>query len=201
MILEIVNGWAIFLEHGFLDEKKELSAGPVLTETEKKQSVDVIKKKPSTNYQSGSKTFDFIIDSSTRPIDGSGRKRKKEWNQSEALDFGRQLQKIIQDRKREEQSSNTELKKLSEIEKRDKTRKMTASNEAIASEQLYIKLCTLYPEYEAYITRHHQKDPSYKMMRLIERKILSDYNETQWLYLKTLNSCFLYYLVSIILLS
>ena len=156
-----------------------MSAGPVLTETEKKQSVDVIKKKPSTNYRSGSKTFDFIIDSSTRPIDGSGRKRKKEWNQSEALDFGRQLQKIIQDRKREEQSSNTELKKLSEIEKRDKTRKMTASNEAIASEQLYIKLCTLYPEYEAYITRHHQKDPSYKMMRLIERKILSDYNETQ----------------------
>ena len=33
-----------FLEHGFLDEKKELSAGPVLTEIEKKQSVDVIKK-------------------------------------------------------------------------------------------------------------------------------------------------------------
>ena len=112
MILEIVNGWAIFLEHGFLDEKKELSAGPVLTETEKKQSVDVIKKKPSTNYQSGSKTFDFIIDSSTRPIDGSGRKRKKEWNQSEALDFGRQLQKIIQDRKREEQPEHGGLQHL-----------------------------------------------------------------------------------------
>jgi len=168
-----------FLEHGFLGEKKELSAGPVLTEIEKKQSVDVIKKRPSSNIKSGSEAFDLIIDSSTRPIDGSGRKRKKEWNQSEALDFGRQLQKLIQERKREEQSSQPESKRLQEKENRNKPRKLTASNEAIASEQLYIKLCTLYPEYEAYITRHHEKDPSYKMMRLIERKILSDYNEAQ----------------------
>lgn len=170
---------SFFLEHGFLDEKKELSAGPVLTDTEKKQSVDIIRKEPSSNIRSKSEAFDLITESSIRPIDGSGRKRKKEWNQSEALDFGRQLQKLIQDRKREEQSSHAELNKLSENKKRDKTRKMTASNEAIASEQLYIKLCTLYPEYEAYITRYHEKDPSYKMMRLIERKILSDYNETQ----------------------
>lgn len=168
-----------FLEHGFLGEKKVLSAGPVLTEIEKKQSVDVIKKRPSSNIQSGLEAFDLIIDSSTRPIDGSGRKRKKEWNQSEALDFGRQLQKLIQERKREEQSSQPESKRLPEKENRSKPRKLTASNEAIASEQLYIKLCTLYPEYEAYITRHHEKDSSYKMMRLIERKILSDYNETQ----------------------
>lgn len=168
-----------FLEHGFLGEKKVLSAGPVLTEIENKQSVDVIKKRPSSNIQSGLEAFDLIIDSSTRPIDGSGRKRKKEWNQSEALDFGRQLQKLIQERKREEQSSQPESKRLPEKENRSKPRKLTASNEAIASEQLYIKLCTLYPEYEAYITRHHEKDSSYKMMRLIERKILSDYNETQ----------------------
>ena len=167
-----------FLKHGFLDEKKELSAGPVLTEIEKKQSVDVIKKRPTSNMRARSEAFDLTIESSTRPIDGSGRKRKKEWNQSEALDFGRQLQKLIQERKREEQSSQLESKRLPEKEKRDKLRKMTASNEGIASEQLYIKLCTLYPEYEAYITRHHEKDPSYKMMRLIERKILSDYNET-----------------------
>lgn len=168
-----------FLEHGFLDEKKELSAGPVLTDIEKKQSVDVVRKRPSSNMQSESEAFDLIIGSSIRPIDGSGRKRRKEWNQSEALDFGRQLQKLIQERKREEHSSQPESKKISEKEKSNKTRKMTASNEAIVSEQLYIKLCTLYPEYEAYITRHHEKDPSYKMMRLIEKKILSDYDETQ----------------------
>lgn len=126
-----------FLEHGFLGEKKVLSAGPVLTEIEKKQSVDVIKKRPSNNIQSGLEAFDLVIGSSTRPIDGSGRKRKKEWNQSEALDFGRQLQKLIQERKREEQSSQPESKRLLEKENRSKPRKLTASNEAIASEQLY----------------------------------------------------------------
>ena len=168
-----------FLEHGFLDVKKELSAGPILTDAEKKRSADVIKKKPSSNMRSESEALDIIIEASMRPIDGSGRKRKKEWNEGEALDFNRQLQKMIQERKREEESLHTETKKLSGKEKRDKIQKMTASGDAIASEQLYIKLCTLYPEYEAFITRYHEKDPSYKMMLLLERKILSDYNEAQ----------------------
>ena len=167
------------LEHGSLNKQKEISAEPILTDSEKKQSVDVVRHTPIKAGYSSPDSFDDIIESSPRPVDGSGRKRNKEWNQNEALSFGRQLQKIIQERNEAERVPQSKpVKELTRKQKRNKILKMTASKDEIASEQLYIKLCTLYPEYEAFITRHHEKDHSYKMMKLIEKKILSDYEET-----------------------
>lgn len=48
--------------------------------------------------RSGREMFDDIAESTIRPVDGSGRKKSKEWNQNEALDFGRELRRAIDER-------------------------------------------------------------------------------------------------------
>lgn len=156
-----------FLKYGSLDKKEKRSAEPILTTLERRQSVDTIRRSQSKIFHFSASSFDDISKLSQRPIDGSGRKRNKEWNQSEALNFDRQLRKTIKERNEERHDNHPKLDK--------KFTKKRVDKDEIASEKLYAKLCTFYPEYEAYITRHHTKDRSYRMMKLVERKIINDY--------------------------
>lgn len=155
-----------------LNDKIVATKEPILTEKEKRQSPDVIVKPKTKHHEarisSASSYLDSIDDLNLkRPIEGSGRKKSKEWNKDTSLDFGRAIREAIR-KKNEEQKKDAPSP--------EKKRKYGgATLDSKNSEQLYAKLCTLYPEYDAYITRHHEKDPSYKMMKLVEKKISEDY--------------------------
>lgn len=154
-----------------LQNKKVSTIAPILTEKEKAQSADILIKQSRVRHKStgGSSYIENINELNLdRPVEGSGRKKSEEWNKTEAIDFGRKLREAIA-RKNEEQREESSSKSLP---KKD-WRKAATLDEA-NSERLYIKLCTNYPDYEAFITRHHKKDNSYKMMKLVESKILSD---------------------------
>lgn len=156
-----------------LSNKSVATKEPILTEKEKTQSADILVKpiKPQNRRNvSYLDTFDEI--KSDRPVDGSGRKKSEEWNQSTSLDFGRAIRETIQKKNEEQLSPKTQPSEK-------KHKHGGASLDSKRSEQLFAKLCTLYPEYDAYITRHHKKDPSCKMMKLIEKKIQEDYLEDE----------------------
>ena len=168
------------LEHGILDKKEQ-------SHKDSDTSTRIIEEhtKPLTatkwTNRSGREMFDDIAESTIRPVDGSGRKKSKEWNQNEALDFGRELRRAIDERNKSGKDNRS--KSLNTIFRSPKNnnksirRKKHFSKEDIASEKLYIKLCTFYPDYEAFITKQHEIDGSYKMMQLVKRKILNDVDD------------------------
>ena len=123
-------------------------------------------------------TDHVVIDFESQIVVETGRKKSKEWNQNEALDFGRELRRAIDERNKSGKDNRS--KSLNTIFRSPKNnnksirRKKHFSKEDIASEKLYIKLCTFYPDYEAFITKQHEIDGSYKMMQLVKRKILND---------------------------
>lgn len=156
-----------------LSNKPVATKEPILTEKEKAQSADILVKPIRTQDHRDASyldTFDGI--NGDRPVDGSGRKKSEEWNQGASLDFDRAIREAIKKKNEEKSSSEPQLDEK-------KHRLGGASLDLKKSEQLFAKLCTLYPEYDAYITRHHKKDPSYKMMKLIEKKIQEDYLEDE----------------------
>ena len=154
-----------------VNDKVIATKEPILTEKEKAQSADILVKPIRTRDHRDAPyldTFDGI--NGDWPVDGSGRKKSEEWNQSTSLDLGRAIREAIKKKNEEKSSSEPQLNEK-------KHRHGGASLDLKRSEQLFAKLCTLYPEYDAYITRHHKKDPSYKMMKLVEKKIQEDYFE------------------------
>lgn len=107
-----------------------------------------------------------------RPIEGSGRKKSKEWNNNTAIEYNREIRDAIEKRKNDSSVKITESKEISVPLK-------TPTKDEEKAERLFAKLCTNYPDYDAYITRCHQKDPSYKQMKLVEEKIKNDYLEEE----------------------
>ena len=155
-----------------LSDKIVATKEPILTEKEKTQSADILVKTIITKDHNKKSTYldNFDNINNDRPVDGSGRKKSEEWNKDASLAFGRTIREAIKKKNEERLSSKPQPNEK-------KHKRGGASLDLKKSEQLFAKLCTLYPEYDAYITRHHKKDPSYRMMKLIERKIQEDYLE------------------------
>lgn len=158
----LVDGLPIY------EKVRQLAKEPILTEEEKGQAVDSVLAIAKSHDHKNS-YIDTINDNDyERPVDGSGRKKSKEWNTGASLDFGRAIREAIRRKNKEKELSD-------EAKITTKKPRLHASPDLVKSEKLYAKLCSHYPEYEKYITRHHEKDPSFEMMRRIAKKIDTDF--------------------------
>ncbi len=149
-----------------VDEMQIKTKEPVLTEEEKCLAIDATTHRKSREWNEDNEPP--IMRDHT--VSGDDRKKSKEWNEKEAIGLGHEIQDRIR-------RINEEKKKEKCNQASTEKRRSFATQDAVKSERLFIKLCMNYPEYEHYITRHHKKDPSYRMMLKIAKKIDEDFWE------------------------
>ena len=102
-----------------------------------------------------------------RSVDGYGRKRRNEWNNTEALS----LNKEVRNRIKKLNAERNEAYNATHSQAKTSTSSRKYSEK---SEKLYAELCTEFPEYEDYIDRCHKIDPSYGQMLQVKMKIYAD---------------------------
>lgn len=133
-----------------------------------KQAITNIQPSSSKLHLEKSKpSYDDIPQEQRLLINDRGRKRSDEWNSNEALKLNRQLRdriKKINEEKALEKTNDIGANKTDNVKKKHYSSK---------SEKLYIELCLDFPEYEDYITRHHNLNSSYKTMEDVKKKYIT----------------------------
>ena len=162
------------VKYGHLNKNSKTGSGSTLPsiEPEKQGAISGIKDNHFAHRKFDADSFNIISDAKERPVDGSGRKRTKEWNTNNALEFQRSIRGIIDKKNSGVQSNKATTNTIPHVRKQ-------ASDDEVKAERLYVELCTKFPEYDAYLTRLHKKDPSLRMMQLLQKKITNDLSDEE----------------------